>query len=702
MNISKRVVIVVFLVALIECAPALASSITVQPQLIPGVFDPRISAASPPHLRIFCSAGFQSNDVPPVFVPQGAPSSGRYYQDIVCGYTPATGSVIVPSFTLISTADALTPANTASNTFTLYTSSGQQLAPDPVASVYYNIRVPATIVSASGCSPAGHCADWRDLLIYSRGPLSPNIDVAAYTKAEVDAKILANIASQVPITAPFVLSTSVPGLINAQVLASLATGIPKVTTGTGLLSIAAAGTDYQAPIASSAPITFSSNTVGCPTCLTGGPFASGQLVIGAGGQGLSALGSLGTVNQVYHGNAGGAGSFGPVAIGDVSGSTGTGNFVFSVSPALTTPNVGAATATSIAGLTGGVTPGSAGGTTIGTAALPFGSVFVGNGPNSSAQLSGTFSANRTVTFPDANSVTVQSSTAPANQFANGISSSGVVSYAQPAAANLSNGVTGSGPVVLQTGATINSPSLTAPNLGVATATSISGLTGALTPNAPGGTDVGSAALPFGHLWLGGTATNNYQFIGPAATGPRTVTVAADSNSVTVVAASAPANQFFNSLSAGGVLGSAQPVLNGIGSPTGNATFAFGTNSLSVTFGNISGSPSELHTLGQLSGSPSVSQVSYSDVTGNTNTGALVSINTVGSSTALPLQVTGQGTANGIKVDSSGILRAMGVGGVDAAAVVSGVLASARVPAINLAAGGNGGVTGNLPVTNLNS
>src|SRR5215472_2825767 len=113
-------------------------------------------------------------------------------------------------------------------------------------------------------------------------------------------------------------------------------------------------------------------------------------------------------------------------------------------------------------------------------------------------------------------------------------------------------------------------------------------------------------------------------------------------------------------------------------------------------------PIELHTLGQLSGSPSVSQVSYSDVTGNTNTGALVSINTVGSSTALPLQVTGQGTANGIKVDSSGILRAMGVGGVDAAAVVSGVLASARVPAINLAAGGNGGVTGNLPVTNLNS
>src|SRR5262249_15696866 len=263
----NRILFALVVLVLVGYVPAAASSITVQPQTIPGVFDPRISPANPPHLRIFCSAGFQSNDVPSVFVPAGAPSSGRYYQDITCAYSPTSGTVTVPLFTLISTTDALTPANTASYTFALYTSSGQELTPDPVASVYYNIRVPPAIVSASGCSPAGHCADWRDLLIYSRGPLSPNIDVAAYTKSEVDAKILANIASQVPITAPFVLSTSVPGLTNAQVLGSLATGIPKVTTGTGLISIATPGTDYQAPIGSTAPITFSSNTLACPTCL---------------------------------------------------------------------------------------------------------------------------------------------------------------------------------------------------------------------------------------------------------------------------------------------------------------------------------------------------------------------------------------------------------------------------------------------------
>src|SRR5262249_17328208 len=108
------------------------------------------------------------------------------------------------------------------------------------------------------------------------------------------------------------------------------------------------------------------------------------------------------------------------------------------------------------------------------------------------------------------------------------------------------------------------------------------------------------------------------------------------------------------------------------------------------------------TYGALSGTPSVSQEVIQDTTANTNTGPLVAISTIGSSTALPLQVTAQGSANGFKVDSSGIVRAIGTGGPSGAALVTGRIASARLPAVNLAAGGNGGVTGNLPVTNLNS
>lgn len=45
--------------------------------------------------------------------------------------------------------------------------------------------------------------------------------------------------------------------------------------------------------------------------------------------------------------------------------------------------------------------------------------------------------------------------------------------------------------------------------------SVTGLTAAITPNAAGGTDVGSAAKPFANIYLGGSATNNFKFTGTA-------------------------------------------------------------------------------------------------------------------------------------------------------------------------------------------
>lgn len=62
-------------------------------------------------------------------------------------------------------------------------------------------------------------------------------------------------------------------------------------------------------------------------------------------------------------------------------------------------------------------------------------------------------------------------------------------------------------------------------------------------------------------------------------------------------------------------------------------------------------------------SPSNSQVLIKDATGNTNTGALVNINTVGTSTALPLVVTAQGTSNGIQMNTTGLISALGTGGI---------------------------------------
>jgi hypothetical protein len=72
------------------------------------------------------------------------------------------------------------------------------------------------------------------------------------------------------------------------------------------------------------------------------------------------------------------------------------------------------------------------------------------------------------------------SPAVSSQWLTEINADGTVSRSQPAAADLSNGVTGSGPVVLQT-----SPSLITPTLGVASATTINKLT--ITPPATGST-----------------------------------------------------------------------------------------------------------------------------------------------------------------------------------------------------------------------
>jgi hypothetical protein len=61
-------------------------------------------------------------------------------------------------------------------------------------------------------------------------------------------KILALSTTVAPITATYITQTPDATLTNEQALSALATGIVKNTTTTGVLSIAAAGTDYQVPI----------------------------------------------------------------------------------------------------------------------------------------------------------------------------------------------------------------------------------------------------------------------------------------------------------------------------------------------------------------------------------------------------------------------------------------------------------------------
>jgi len=64
-----------------------------------------------------------------------------------------------------------------------------------------------------------------------------------------------------PTDATYILQTTNANLTNAQVLSGLTTGLVKNTTGTGVLSIASAGTDFESPLTFSTGLTRATNTV---------------------------------------------------------------------------------------------------------------------------------------------------------------------------------------------------------------------------------------------------------------------------------------------------------------------------------------------------------------------------------------------------------------------------------------------------------
>ena len=79
---------------------------------------------------------------------------------------------------------------------------------------------------------------------------------------------------------------------------------------------------------------------------------------------------------------------------------------------------------------------------LGSTTRPWKDIYLANGgANYSILRSGTLTGNRIVTFPDANSNTVQPDTGASNNFLTAISSSGVISKAQPAFSNLSGNAT---------------------------------------------------------------------------------------------------------------------------------------------------------------------------------------------------------------------------------------------------------------------
>jgi hypothetical protein len=261
----KNLKLLLFAIFVLLACPlsAAATTLTVQSQTINNVFAPGISASNPPTLRIYATRPFISNDTPPGVVPSGTPQNGAYYLAIACTYS--AGVVTIPSFSLICTTDSPTAPDALYN-FYLYLGSSQIL-PNPLAFMS-GIQCPATLTSHTNCSPFSHCADFQDLYQASHGIPIPSVSQLTYNAPTIDAKLAAVAAALMgaPTNSGYILKTpDLTHLPNSQALSSLATGIIKNTTATGVLSTAVPNTDYQLPISATSPLTFISNTVALPS-----------------------------------------------------------------------------------------------------------------------------------------------------------------------------------------------------------------------------------------------------------------------------------------------------------------------------------------------------------------------------------------------------------------------------------------------------
>ena len=104
--------------------------------------------------------------------------------------------------------------------------------------------------------------------------------------------------------------------------------------------------------------------------------------------------------------------------------------------------------------------------------------------------------------------------------------------------------------------------------------------------------------------------------------------------------------------------------NSMTNPTGNLSLSMGTYTTTFTAGTSTTNPFLIQ-----------------DTTGNTATSALFEVSTVGTSTASPVEFTAQGNANGVKMNSSSTLSAIGTGNINATQI-QGFAVSTSTPSTN--------------------
>jgi hypothetical protein len=239
----RRVLLAVMFLFLSAIA-ARASDITVAQATISGWQDKEQS----PQLRIFVNKPVVTSDGK--VLQTGSPTTGVFYKSISCSVSG--GMLTIPQLTIDSLTDALSGGDARYSAYFYRSTGNSQIIPYAGFTAF---SVPAAPTSTT----------WASLLQFNSTSI-PFIDTVTYSRTQIDAKIAAITAGGVfaPKDGTYLLNRPVSGLDSAQALSDLSTGLLKSTTVTGTVSIASAGVDYQAPISATAPLTFSSNTVGIP------------------------------------------------------------------------------------------------------------------------------------------------------------------------------------------------------------------------------------------------------------------------------------------------------------------------------------------------------------------------------------------------------------------------------------------------------
>lgn len=263
----------------------------------------------------------------------------------------------------------------------------------------YTITVTSQLLSVPYALYAGTAASYTETdPIYSAWNKSTGINITSSQVSDFQTSVTNN-AAVVANTAKVTNATHTGDAtgataltvsrINGISLAGLATGILKNTTGTGVPSIAVAGTDFLAPNGSAALLTgfptLNQNTTGSAASFTGS--LAGEVT---GTQSATVVGNAAVIGKTLTGYTSGAGTItfadnilqaiqklngndaiqpnltGPITsvgtVTSVASQTGTGStFVMSNSPTLVTPNLGTPSAlvgTNITGTAAGLTAGN--------------------------------------------------------------------------------------------------------------------------------------------------------------------------------------------------------------------------------------------------------------------------------------------------------------------------------------------------------